>query len=148
MQTAGPLTLSLPSHLQTTRRFRSCTASVTVLPPDSSHWSGLCCSCRCCYCKLSEGGCFTGLRIGTGPRSREKHPKAPALGITPTTCSSCHPEASEGSGLRVSTQRSSTSLTVPFLPPLQRDGERRGGGPFPAIFTFKPKKQVVRAWTI
>lgn len=125
--------LSLPSHLQMTRRFRFCTALVTVPPPASSHWSGLCCSCRCCYCKLSEGDASPGLRTGTGPRSREKHPKAPALGITPTTCSSCHPEASEGSVLRVSTQRSSTSLTVPFLPPLQRNGER-GEGPFPCNF--------------
>lgn len=140
--------LSLPLTSQMTRKCKFCIALVTAPPPASSHWSGQYCSYHCCCCKLSEGVCLPWLMDWNGLRGRDKHSKAPALGTPPTTRTRCHHEASEGSVLRVLTERSSTSRTVPSLPSPQRDGGRSGEGPFPAVSTFKPKKQAVRTWPI
>lgn len=145
--------MPMPTHRrrdskQMTRKYRFCTALVTAPPPASSHWSGQYCSYHCCCCKLSEVFACPGLWIGTGLRGRDKHPEAPALGTSPTTCTRRHHEASERFSIKGFNRKEFNQPDWASLPPLQRDGERSGEGPFPVVSTFKPKKQAVWTWPI
>lgn len=125
---------------QMTQRCRFYIASVTALPPASSHLPGLCCSCHFCCCKPTDGvrpiwlkdwnwaeGAGTGTLTCPGAL-----PEAQPWEPLPPHAQAATQQPQNGSVLRVSTQRKSTSLAGHSLPPPQSDGERSGDSPFPA----------------